>query len=813
MPDPDPFDDRPATVETLIGEPARSGVDASASAALPSTGVGRSRIGGRYEILGLLGSGGMGAVYKARDVELDEIVALKMLRPELLDSAAVLERFRREVKLARRVTHANVARTYDIGEHEGEKFLTMEFVDGEPLSALLARQRRLPFEQMLEIISGVCAGLSAAHAAGIVHRDLKPENVMLARNGRVVITDFGVARCHTESIDGNKTLGGVVGTPAYMAPEQVEGAPDVDARADLYAVGVMVFEMLTGESPWSGQSAFSLAAARLSGAPPDPRTRQADIPRALAELTLRSMARERAERFSSAEEFAQALGSAAPTVALSSIVPIPSTPPASSLNDPSRSTVAGEKTVAVLPFSNPGAEADGYLADGLTEDLIDTLSVTRGLKVRPRSVVMGFRDKNADPRAIGSELGVQVVVEGSVRRSGDALRIAARVISVADGFQLWAKRFDRPTADFLVVSDEVAHAIAEALSVDLAAPAREAPSDPMAIDLYLRARQEFHRIWPDAVRRSVELFREAEARAPGHPTILSGYARAVVRLWWHVPDPTSDLAKLARETAERAVKAAPDHGEPRLAQASVCFAEGDVVSAARHVRSALARAPMLADAHMLVADLLSEVGRPEAALARYQTALSLDPGLRLEFNMARMHALLGEWSAADALLEKAEGDPELRVTLAISSTRMALWSPDPIKALERVPEFDKLPPIDAVRYAKAVVELIRHGELPPGHRELLQAGIAPRGRAPRLIGFLAPARHGAFRVRARRRRSPRLSRACRRRRAVRRQLARALPRARPDPQRHALSNGSLDRGGARRTCARRARRGALNSSR
>jgi len=663
-------------------------------------------------------------------------VALKMLRPELLDSAAVLERFRREVKLARRVTHANVARTFDIGEHEGEKFLTMEFVDGEPLSALLTRRRRLPFEQMFEIVSGVCSGLSAAHGAGIVHRDLKPENVMLAKNGRVVITDFGVARSHAEGIDGDKTLGGVVGTPAYMAPEQVEGVSDVDARADLYAVGVMLFEMLTGDLPWSGQSVFALAAARLNGPPPDPRARHGDVPRALAEITLRAMARERTDRYQSAEELAQALGSAAPTVALSSIAPVPSTGPASSLQDPSRSTAAGEKTVAVLPFCNTGPEADGYLSDGLTEDLIDTLSVTRGLKVRPRSVVMAFKDKQADPRAIGSELGVQVVVEGSVRRSGDALRIAARVISVADGFQLWAKRLDRKTSDFLQVSDEVAHAIAEALSVDLAAPAREAPSDPLAIDLYLRARQEFHRIWPDAVHRSVELFRQADARAPGHPTILAGYARAAVRLWWHVPDPTSDLATLARETAERAVQVAPDHGEPCLAQAAVCFAEGDVVAAARHVRSALAKAPMLADAHMLVADLLAEVGHPETAIARYKTALSLDAGLRPEFNMARMHALLGEWSEVERLLSGPQGDAEMRVTLAISSTRMALWSPDPVKALERVPEFDELPPIDAVGYARAVVELIQRGELDPRERELLQAGLAAKGRAPRLMAFM-----------------------------------------------------------------------------
>jgi serine/threonine-protein kinase len=236
----------------------------------------------------------MGSVYRARDVELDEVVALKILSRELIDEPGMLTRFRQEVKLARKVTHQNVARTFDIGEHEGTKFLTMEFVEGESLRARLAREGRLRIADVLELAEGICAGLAAAHAAGVVHRDLKPDNVLIAHEGRrVVLTDFGIARAVG---GGHRTFGAPIGTPAYMAPEQVEGAPDVDARADLYALGTMLYELLTGTPAWSGESPYVVAAKRLYAPPPDPRTLRPDVPEPLALLVLRCMARDRAAR-------------------------------------------------------------------------------------------------------------------------------------------------------------------------------------------------------------------------------------------------------------------------------------------------------------------------------------------------------------------------------------------------------------------------------------------------------------------------------------------------------------------------------------
>ena len=261
---------------------------------------------GRYRLHALLGTGGMGSVYRALDTELDELVALKVLRPELTSSPEMVERFRREVKLARRVTHPNVARTFDIGEHHGERFLTMELIEGESLSALLTREGAVSVEHALEVACAIADGLTAAHSAGVVHRDLKPDNVLLDRSGRIVLTDFGIARAYLEPAR-TLTRGGVtVGTPDYMAPEQLELTSPIDARADLYALGVILYEMLVGDRPWTGDSAFSIAAARLLGPPPDPRLRSR-IPDDLAEVVLRCMARRPRDRFDRADEVAVAL--------------------------------------------------------------------------------------------------------------------------------------------------------------------------------------------------------------------------------------------------------------------------------------------------------------------------------------------------------------------------------------------------------------------------------------------------------------------------------------------------------------------------
>ncbi|NUP10672.1 MAG: DUF2332 family protein [Polyangiaceae bacterium] len=285
------------------------------------------RIAGRYEVISQLGRGGMGAVYRVRDLELDEVVAMKILHRSLVSSAEVLARFRNEVKLARRVTHRNVARTFDIGEHESSRFLTMELIEGESLAAVLQSKGPFDIGRALAIARQMLEGMAAAHDAGIVHRDLKPENVSIETGGRVVLMDFGIARTNVID-DASHTTGSAWGTPAYMAPEQVEGSPAIDARADIYAFGAVLYEMLTGRVAWAGSSAYVVAAARLTSPPPDARVHRADLSAPLADLVLQCMAREKEERFGDARAVLRALDELpAPDAGPPAVVPTSSRPP------------------------------------------------------------------------------------------------------------------------------------------------------------------------------------------------------------------------------------------------------------------------------------------------------------------------------------------------------------------------------------------------------------------------------------------------------------------------------------------------------
>jgi serine/threonine-protein kinase len=629
-------------------------------------------LAGRYELLGLLGAGGMGTVYRARDRELDEVVALKMLRKELVDAPDMLARFRQEAKLARKVTHKNVARTFDIGDHEGAKFLTMEYVDGESLSAVLARERRLSIARIVELAEHVCAGLSAAHAAGVVHRDLKPENVLVAKDGRIVVTDFGIAR----ATDGRQTQGFPVGTPAYMAPEQVEAAPLVDARADIYALGAMLFELITGALPFDGESAYVIATRRLSEPAPDPRKMRHDVPDAVASVVMRCMARQPADRYASAGEVAAALSSitlpsgfTGPTAELPSVAPRAAVPPP---------TEARFKSVAVLPFRNAGPPDDEYLADGLTEDLIDTLTMNRALRVRSRGAVIRFRGVESDPRDIGRELDVHVVADGSVRRIGDALRVSVKLVSVEDGFQLWAKRFDRPAAGVLAVADEAAAAIAEALVSDWRAPPRASPTNPVALDLFLRARHEFGKRSGGGTISALRLYQEALLHAPNDTTILSHYAIALARSYvFGRSDETARSAIDARAIAERAIAEAPHLCAPHLAVATIELYTGDPARGVTEARKAISLAPMVPEAHELYGRILVEIGEKKRGLEHLHSAIRLDPRFeQIKFELARIAALEGDLEKCDELFSLQPSDPGLMDPYWLGRARVTMWRRD-----------------------------------------------------------------------------------------------------------------------------------------
>lgn len=692
-------------------------------AAASSVGAKPTVVAGRYEVVGLLGQGGMGRVYRAVDRELGESVALKMLHQDFLESQEMVERFRQEVRLARRVTHKNVARTFDIGEHEGHKFLTMELVVGEPLSGRL--EKGLPsITETLEIARAIVAGMSAAHAVGVVHRDLKPDNVLVETGGRVVITDFGIARADAPG-SASQTAGHTVGTPAYMAPEQVGGAVKIDARADIYAFGAILFEMLTGRRAWPGTSPLSVAAARLVEPPPDPRAVRPGLSQGLSAVVLRCLARNREDRHASDDELLQALSSVDASSDASGPAPRRSSLPA-----------PRERSVAVVPFRNLGSSEDAYFVEGLVEDLVDMLATVQGLRVRGR----GYSEaSDRDVVDTGRRLGVDVVVDGSVRRAGDQLRVSARLVGVADGFQLWSSRFERPAGEAFALNDDVARGIASALAAKRAEGLRPQPTDPVAIDLFFRARHALGRFWKDTgMAETKRLFSEALARAPNDPTILAGYVHA------HLG--RNLFSRLEREEAvtylRRALVAGERLAEPWIALAATRFNQDeDPAGAIRALRRALSLAPSSSDAHDLAGRILLEADETDDALFHLQRALWLDPQQRwARVDLMRAAALNGDWERARALLEEGL-DPDWEGHARVHEARLWSWPGAPEAGVPVMPaDADERMGMLITMYARAREDR-RTGYVRPlpeilAHVETLMAQ-APQSRARRFFHQMA----------------------------------------------------------------------------
>lgn len=680
----------------------------------------------RYEILGLLGSGGMGTVYRARDRELDELVALKMLKKQIAASPGILERFRQEVKLARRVTHRNVARTFDIGEHAGGKFLTMELVDGEMLGAMLARRGRLRVDEVTRIGKELCAGLSAAHAAGVLHRDLKPANVVVARDGRVVITDFGIARALAAG-ESTQTSGGVVGTPAYMAPEQLDGSTALDARTDVYALGAMLFELLGGEVPWAKATPVQAALARLNEPPPDLRQLRPSVSEGAARLIARCMATRREDRYASAAEVGGALGDLEGIDESS-----PSLFPAASR--PSVRALARIK-VAVVPIVVEGDPSHEYLGSGLTDDLVDVLGSVPGLDVRaPYRLHFGSGARAPE--------GVDSVITGTLRAEGEQVVVVLRLSTVEDGFELWQGRFERSTSELVAVADAAVSAIAEALTTKALAPPRPMPTNPQAYDLFLRGRHAFLRGWYDAHGESLRHLAEAHMLSPGDATIAATYARALARAYG-TDSSRDDAARLAKEMAEKALALDPRRADARLALASVHLYRGELVGAATELKRATAIAPDDPDVLEMLGRIRAEVGPLETAVEHLSAALVREPSFReARYTLARAWALLGDRERCKSTLGPAPTDAAERVPWVLNGARLALWWSDRRPQLSLAASVASLgPEVRARRVAGAMLAIAERGALTDGDRELI-ARAFPSGAATaqRLASFHAQLR-------------------------------------------------------------------------
>jgi serine/threonine protein kinase len=587
-------------------------------------GVG-SRFAERYRVEALLGVGATGSVYRVRDEVLEETVALKLLGDPSSDGGA-LERHRREVRLARRVTHRNVARTFDLGEWQRQRYLTMEYVAGMSLRERM--REAVDPNEALEIIVQIAEGLAVAHRAGVIHRDLKPANVMLEVGGRVVITDFGIAGTRDA---GSDAPAGMIGTPAYMAPEQVVGDP-TGPGTDLYALGVILYELLTRELPFTGDSPVALAVARLSQAPRLQGNKA--IPTPVIPLLRMLLEQQVEHRLSDANELVEKARAVARELA---------GPAPSSVTTSSGSLSVSTRAIAVLPFRHHGPPDQRYLSETLGDELIDVLQTMKGLRVSASGATARFAQQSErDPRAIGEELGVELIVDASVTVSGSRIRIAARLIEVTSGAQIWSDRYEGTLADVFELQDKMGRRIGEALRLELEHLFHRAHVPDAAIEAYLRARALGRNDTWTGMDGAVAQFERSLAIAPAFRLALAGYAVACLRAWFAATD-GRDYAELAHAAVEAARTGASELAETHLAIGMRAVQIGNYHEAASALHEALRIAPTYAAAHDYLGRLQLEAGRPEQGVRHLELAIELDPSLVLCMrDLSRYHALRGD---------------------------------------------------------------------------------------------------------------------------------------------------------------------------
>ena len=579
----------------------------------------QSTFGEAYTIERELGGGGMSRVFVATERSLGRPVVVKVLPSETAGAVSV-ERFRREIRLAASLQQANIVPVLSAGDAGGVAYYTMPFVRGESLRAHLAATGALPIAECLTILRDVARALAFAHAEGVVHRDIKPENILLS-GGTAVVTDFGIAKAVAASSTqpGAVTLtqmGLALGTPAYMAPEQALGE-QVDHRADIYALGVVAYEMLTGTTPFAGRSGQAMLAAHLTESPPLLTEKRPAAPAGLVSLVARCLAKEQSDRPESATALLAALDTITTPEAIATAAPnVKHTKP----------------TIAVLPLGNLSASADDeYFSDGVTEDIIAQLSRIPELQVIARTSVMRYKKTEKRAREIGTDLGASHIIEGTLRRAAQKLRIIAKLVDAHTEATLWTETFDRELQDVFAIQTEVAEHVADALrsTLELATSARlrtrRVRTNLDAYDAYLRGRFEWNKGTPDAYRRSIEHYERAIAIDPtfaeAHVALAVGLATVVVV----AADPREGVER-ARIHAMRAQQLDPMSAEAHATLAYISFwFDWNWSEAERLFARAMELGPNSATTQDHLANFYANSGRPNEAIAAARRSIELDP--------------------------------------------------------------------------------------------------------------------------------------------------------------------------------------------
>ncbi len=594
----------------------------------------RTALADRYEIERELGRGGMSVVLQGRDVKHNRTIALKVLRPELAVSLGA-ERFLREIEIAARLSHPHIVPLYDSGDIGGLLYYVMPFIDGPSLRIRLTKEGRLPLDEAIRVAEQVASALSHAHTNGVIHRDIKPENVLFA-GGEAIVTDFGIARAVSAAGGQRLTWSGMpLGTMGYMSPEQAAGAEQIDERSDIYSLGCVLYEMLLGHTPGRWINRHAAAAGRVSGASDEDRMRLDALPRWVEHLLVRALAEEPEQRFASAADFAEAVATR--------VV---------------RRLDAGPVSIAVLSFVNLSPDPDNeYFSDGIAEEITSALAKVRAMRVAARTSAFQFKGKRLDVREIGRELGVDTVLEGSVRKVDRRLRITVQLVSVDDGCHLWSERFDRELEDVFAMQDEIAQSIVQALRVVVSEDERarlvEPPTEHIeAYEFYLRGRQFFYQFRRKSLDYARQMFERAIEIDPGYALAHAGVADccAFLHMYWG-GDPR--FLEAADAASRRALELAPDLAEAHASRGLALLQRGDLEAAQHEFETAIRIDPSLYEARYFYGRVCFQQGRFELARRLFEHAAELRDDYQAQFFAAQATAALKREAEAERAYEKA----------------------------------------------------------------------------------------------------------------------------------------------------------------